>query len=75
MGFSIFLSTGYCIGTIIAMILNLLLPDDPSVIKLDALENDNDDEGQDATAAKKVGMDSTEEASDYDKAEIAVEEA
>jgi xanthine/uracil permease len=30
-GVSIFLSTGYCVGTIIAMILNGLLPDDAGV--------------------------------------------
>lgn len=30
-GVSIFLSTGYCIGTVTAMLLNFILPDDPGV--------------------------------------------
>jgi NCS2 family nucleobase:cation symporter-2 len=30
-GVSIFLSTGYCIGTVMAMVLNLILPEDSEV--------------------------------------------
>jgi xanthine/uracil permease len=31
-GVSIFLSTGYCVGTVMAMLLNGILPDDPEVV-------------------------------------------
>jgi len=34
-GVSIFLSTGYCIGSVIAIILNLILPQDPEDIMPD----------------------------------------
>lgn len=30
-GVSIFLSTGYCVGTVLAVLLNLILPEDPGV--------------------------------------------
>lgn len=32
-GISIFLSTGYCVGTVVAMLLNMILPQDAQVIK------------------------------------------
>jgi len=32
-GISIFLSTGYCVGTVVAILLNLILPQDAQVIK------------------------------------------
>ena len=32
-GVAIFLSTGYCVGTVIAIVLNLILPQDAQVIK------------------------------------------
>lgn len=34
-GVSIFLSTGYCVGTVIAMILNAILPADQQILKYD----------------------------------------
>eukprot|EP00980_Cylindrotheca_fusiformis_P030036 scaffold24233_cov117-Cylindrotheca_fusiformis.AAC.3 len=34
-GVSIFLSTGYCVGTVVAMILNGILPDDPEIVFFD----------------------------------------
>lgn len=39
-GVSIFLSTGYCIGTVTAILLNGLLPDDPEVIVEKELEKE-----------------------------------
>jgi xanthine/uracil permease len=42
-GISIFLSTGYCIGTIIAMLLNAILPEDAVISYL----SDNVDRGED----------------------------
>lgn len=38
-GVSIFLSTGYCIGTVTAMILNAILPADPEVVCFDNQES------------------------------------
>lgn len=31
-GVAIFLSTGYCIGTVVAMLLNAILPNDPEIV-------------------------------------------
>lgn len=41
-GVSIFLSTGYCIGTVMAMLLNAILPDDAGT---DYGDDELDDEG------------------------------
>ena len=43
-GVSIFLSTGYCVGTVIAMLLNAILPEDSEI---DYGENDADDVAKD----------------------------
>jgi NCS2 family nucleobase:cation symporter-2 len=47
-GISIFLSTGYCVGTVVAMLLNFVLPEDAGVATLEdteekALEDSSDD--------------------------------
>lgn len=39
-GVSIFLSTGYCVGTVIAMILNSILPADAEVVYFDSKKTD-----------------------------------
>ena len=51
-GVAIFLSTGYCVGTVIAMILNAIIPADTAVIKAgDKL--DDPDQTEDVTDSKK----------------------
>ena len=51
-GVSIFLSTGYCVGTVIAIFLNLILPADPIILRASdkSVENEVDekevDEGE-----------------------------
>ena len=65
-GVSIFLSTGYCVGTVVAMLLNFILPADPGVAYLE--DGDAGDEGKE----KKL---SSEEEDDVVKEEAAVEEA
>ncbi|CAJ1951324.1 unnamed protein product [Cylindrotheca closterium] len=56
-GVSIFLSTGYCVGTVVAMILNGILPADAEIIYFDekhkntADEKKASDEPEDETAA------------------------
>lgn len=52
-GVSIFLSTGYCIGTVVAMLLNFILPEDVPISK--AKVEDTDDEKE-----KKSNDDSEE---------------
>lgn len=39
-GVSIFLSTGYCVGTVIAMILNSILPEDAEIVYFDTKKED-----------------------------------
>jgi xanthine/uracil permease len=56
-GASIFLSTGYCVGTVVAMLLNFILPEDAGV----HMPGDDDDE----TEEKKI----MEESSDSDQPE------
>jgi len=55
-GVSIFLSTGYCVGTIIAIILNLILPEEKSV------DESEDQESSDSGTVKN-------EASNHDESE------
>lgn len=72
-GISIFLSTGYCIGTVIAMLLNTILPADVPVAYADdedlALEDDTE---ADPSKAKEL-QDAPEEAA-ADKSSEEVEE-
>ena len=42
-GISIFLSTGYCIGTVIAILLNMILPEDAQVIKTSDARMEHDE--------------------------------
>ena len=67
-GISIFLSTGYCIGTVIAMLLNTILPEDAGVATAEddednpkALEDSSDD-AKDAAAVESEVMAKEEEA-------------
>jgi uracil-xanthine permease len=60
-GISIFLSTGYCIGTVMAMFLNAILPEDASIEPFE-----DDDEQKDK--ASTDGDDVQEENFDDDKA-------
>lgn len=46
-GVSIFLSTGYCIGTVTAMFLNMILPADPED------DDEEEDEGEDDLSTQK----------------------
>jgi NCS2 family nucleobase:cation symporter-2 len=48
-GVAIFLSTGYCIGTVIAILLNMILPQDAQVIKTGDTHFDRD-ETEDVTS-------------------------
>jgi NCS2 family nucleobase:cation symporter-2 len=72
-GISIFLSTGYCVGTVIAMLLNTILPADVPVAYADdedlALEDDTE---ADPSKAKEL-QDAPEEAA-ADKSSEEVEE-
>ena len=70
-GVSIFLSTGYCIGTVLAILLNFILPEDPPVIGDDEEEEGEEDlklaieEGaveKEETAVKKVDAEEEVEA-------------
>jgi uracil-xanthine permease len=54
-GVSIFLSTGYCIGTVVAMILNGILPEDPEIVFFD------DQDGVAADEEDKVKLDETDD--------------
>jgi uric acid-xanthine permease len=68
-GVSIFLSTGYCIGTVIAMILNFILPDDAGIVTLDGDKSsqtkatddsgkvDDPDDSADAYSSDKTPLD------------------
>lgn len=59
-GISIFLSTGYCIGTVIAMLLNFILPEDPGVSTVDEAKN-LEGSSEDDEVVKPVGEDEDEE--------------
>ena len=50
-GISIFLSTGYCVGTVVAMLLNFILPEDPGVA---TPEDDMADEGEEVQEVKEL---------------------
>lgn len=58
-GVSIFLSTGYCIGTVIAMLLNAVLPEDAGV---EMLGDKIDEAGVDETNKTGKLVDGEEEA-------------
>jgi uric acid-xanthine permease len=47
-GVSIFLSTGYCVGTVVAMILNLILPEDAGVNRPVGEKNLGSDDSEEA---------------------------
>lgn len=67
-GVAIFLSTGYCVGTVIAILLNLILPQDAKVIKTG---EDNYDETADVTTTvreEEIEM-AKDPVKDYDSAE------
>lgn len=44
-GVSIFLSTGYCVGTVLAMLLNGILPDDPEIVYFEPKRDETIGEG------------------------------
>jgi xanthine/uracil permease len=79
-GVSIFLSTGYCVGTVIAMILNCLLPEDAGVIRPgeyaasveEKAKNDSTVRTKasevDATKHSMMDQDATEAGKGYEKA-------
>ena len=52
-GVSIFLSTGYCIGTVIAILLNLILPEDAPMLD----DDDDDYEEEEVVEAKNMDED------------------
>lgn len=52
-GISIFLSTGYCIGTVVAMLLNSILPDDQEVAHLEEDKDDIKGTGNDLKLAEE----------------------
>lgn len=47
-GIAIFLSTGYCVGTVVAILLNMILPQDAQVVKTG--DRHFDDETEDVTS-------------------------
>jgi NCS2 family nucleobase:cation symporter-2 len=46
-GVSIFLSTGYCVGTVMAILLDQILPNDSTIVYASASTHHGDDEGVD----------------------------
>lgn len=44
-GVSIFLSTGYCVGTVLAILLNLILPEDPIIVRKSDVKELESEEG------------------------------
>jgi hypothetical protein len=66
-GIAIFLSTGYCIGTVVAILLNMILPQDAQVVKTGDrhFEHDGTEDVTSSTfhvsAAAKEGADPTKE--------------
>jgi hypothetical protein len=63
-GVSIFLSTGYCIGTVMAMLLNFIIPEDADAIA----DKSAPEEEEDDLALK------TEEPTEQNKEKISEEE-
>lgn len=65
-GLSIFLSTGYCVGTVTAMLLNALLPADPGVATMEdttkVLKESDDDVSDPKDSAEPEVVDKEEEA-------------
>jgi hypothetical protein len=83
-GISIFLSTGYCVGTVVAMLLNSILPADTPVAYADEEDMEGvdaegkvlEDEEADADPAKsKAVEDSPEEAAAPSSEEVDEEHA
>jgi uracil-xanthine permease len=56
-GVSIFLSTGYCVGTVIAILLNFILPEDAEVINIAS----GDPDGTRRTAKQESDVDAEDE--------------
>lgn len=61
-GVLIFLSTGYCVGTVVAMLLNFILPTDAIVIreKTDATSDETLDDGNDFVKPDVKAVDTSE---------------
>lgn len=55
-GVSIFLSTGYCVGTVCAMLLNGILPDDAEVVYFDKKLEDDENEAPKAVEVEDRGL-------------------
>jgi hypothetical protein len=51
-GVLIFLSTGYCVGTVTAMLLNLILPTDSVVIRGDKTAEESEESADDDVEVK-----------------------
>lgn len=64
-GVSIFLSTGYCVGTVAAMILNALLPEDVGVV----MPGQNDGDAADGEFEEMAPLDETNKTLKPDSAE------
>lgn len=60
-GVSIFLSTGYCVGTVLAILLNLILPEDPIIVRKSDVKELESEEG--SAEEEEVAV-SAEKASD-----------
>jgi xanthine/uracil permease len=58
-GASIFLSTGYCVGTVVAMFLNFLLPEDAGV-NMSGDEDKDELELEEDVTAKKAAIDESD---------------
>jgi NCS2 family nucleobase:cation symporter-2 len=72
-GASIFLSTGYCVGTVVAMFLNAILPEDGGVVMYDEtkkLSEEESNESEDGAAAPLDEYDSDKKDIEYQKNEI-----
>lgn len=55
-GIAIFLSTGYCIGTVIAILLNLILPEDAQVVKTSDFHMEHDETADVTSTARDDGV-------------------
>jgi NCS2 family nucleobase:cation symporter-2 len=63
-GIAIFLSTGYCVGTVIAIMLNMILPEDAQVIKTSDARLTHDETADVTATIRDDGIDFPKDLSD-----------
>ena len=68
-GIAIFLSTGYCVGTVVAILLNTILPEDAQVVKVGDVRFDHDETEDVTNTVRDDGIKLSKELSSDDSAE------